>query len=119
MYPTGPNVWVGNLGLTKELQRKLRAAERGIERRMLGITWRERKRAAWIREQTKVEDILMNIKNKKWTWTLLILGRRDNKWTTRVTEWQPRNGRRNQGRQRVRWRDEIRAFVGASWSSLT
>ncbi len=35
---------------------------------MLGIKWRDRKRALWIREQTKVEDILMTIKNKKWPW---------------------------------------------------
>ncbi len=30
--------------LTKELERKLRSAQRGTERRMLGITWRDRKR---------------------------------------------------------------------------
>ncbi len=43
--------------LTKELERKLRSAQRGRERRMLGITWRDKKRASWIREQTKAEDI--------------------------------------------------------------
>ncbi len=32
-----------------------------------------------------------------------------NRCTTRVTEWQLR---RSQGRQRTRWRDEIRAFAG-------
>ncbi len=50
--------------LTKELERKLRRAERGMERRMLGITWRDYKRASCIREQTKVEDILMTIKKR-------------------------------------------------------
>ncbi len=45
--------------LTKELERKLRSAQRGMERRMLGITLRDKKRTSWIREQTKVEDILM------------------------------------------------------------
>ncbi len=53
------------MGLTKELQRKLRGAEGGIGRRMLGVPLRDRKRAPWIREQTKLEDILMAIKNKK------------------------------------------------------
>ncbi len=61
----------------------------------------------------------MTIKKKKWTWAGHFMRRRDNRWTTRVTEWQSRDGRRNQGRQRVRWRDEIRAFAGPSWSSLT
>ncbi len=51
--------------LTKEQEQKLRSAQRGMERKMLGITWRDRKRATWIREQTKVEDILMTIKKKK------------------------------------------------------
>ncbi len=104
--------------LTK-LDRKLRSAQRGMERRMLGITWREKRRASWIREQMKVEDILVTIKNKKWTWAGHVMRRRDNRWTTRGTEWQPRNGRRNKGRQRVRWRDEIRAFAGQGLTSLT
>ncbi len=85
---------------TKELERKLRSAQREMERRMLGVTWRDKKRASCIREQTKVEDILMTIKNKKWTWAGHVMRRLDNRWTTRVTEWQPRNGRRNQGSQR-------------------
>ncbi len=38
--------------------------------------------------------------------------RMDNRWTKRVTEWQPRNSKRSQGRQRIRWRDEIAAFAG-------
>ncbi len=98
---------------------KLRSGEKGMERRILGITWRNKKRASWIREQTKVEDILMKIKNKKWTWAGHVIGRSGNRWTMRVTEWQPRNGRRNQGKQRVRWEDEIIVFAGPSWSSLT
>ncbi len=46
----GSETW----GLTKDLERKLRSAQRAMERRMMGITWRHRKRASWIREQTKV-----------------------------------------------------------------
>ncbi len=105
--------------LTKKLERKLRSAQRGMERRMLGITWRDKKRASWIREQTKVEDILMSIKNKKWTWAGHVMRRHDTRWTTKVTKWHPRNGRRNQGRQRVRWRDKIGAFAEPSWTLLT
>ncbi len=33
--------------LTKELERKLRSAQRGMERRMLGIILRDKKRASW------------------------------------------------------------------------
>ncbi len=72
--------------LTKELERKLRSAQRRMERRMLGITWRDRKRASWIRERTKDEDILVTIKKRKWTWAGHVMRRRGNRWTTRVTE---------------------------------
>ncbi len=93
--------------LTKELEGNLRIAQRGMEKRMFGITFRDKKRALCIRELTKVEDILMTIKNKAWTWAGHVMRRHDNRWPTRVKEWQPRNGRRNQGRQRVMWRDEV------------
>ncbi len=105
--------------LTKEQEQKLKSAQRGMERKMLGITWRGRKRATGIREQTKVEDILMTIKKKKWSWAGHIMRRTDNRWTKTVTEWQPRNSKRSQGRQRIRWRDEMAAFAGGRWSSLT
>ncbi len=91
ILPYGMETW----RLTKELEMKLRTTERAMERRMLGITWRDRKRAPWIREQTKVEDILMTIKIKKWIWAGHVMQRRDNRWSTRVTKSQPRNGRRN------------------------
>ena len=34
---------------------------------MLDITWRDRERASWIVEQTKIEDI-MTTYEEKWTW---------------------------------------------------
>ncbi len=94
----GSEIW----HLTKEQERKLRSAQRRMESKMLGITWRDRKRATWIREQTKVEDILTTIKMRKWSWAGHVTRRTDNRWTKRVTEWQPRNCKRSQGRQRVR-----------------
>nr|XP_027221660.1 uncharacterized protein LOC113813800 [Penaeus vannamei] len=50
---------------TKLLESKLRSAQRGMERPMLGISLRDRTRVTWIREQTKVKDILGSIKEKK------------------------------------------------------
>ena len=62
------------------------------------------------------DDILTTIKRKKWTWAGHVMHRNDNRWTVRLTEWQPRDGKRRQGRQRTRWRDEIRSFAGVSWN---
>ena len=47
--------------LTAKMENKLAAAQRNIERSMLGITMRDRKTNEWIREQTKVQDILKTI----------------------------------------------------------
>ncbi len=58
---------------------------------MLAIEWTDKKRASWIREQTKVEDILITIKKKKWTGGGHVIRRRDYRRATRVTvttqEW--------------------------------
>ena len=34
----------------------------------------------------------------------------------RVTELQPRDGKRRQGRQKTRWRYEIRSFIRLTWN---
>ena len=35
-----------------------------MERKMIGVTLIDRKRAEWVREQTRVKDILVEIKKK-------------------------------------------------------
>ncbi len=75
---------------------------------------RGRKRASWIMEQTR-ERRYFGDYEKRGSWTGHVMRRGDDRWTTLRTEWQPRNCR-SQGRQRTRWRDEIRAFAGAGWS---
>lgn len=44
------------------MERKLKSAHRGMGRIMLGVIWREKKGASWMREQTSVEDIITAIK---------------------------------------------------------
>ena len=46
------------------LERTLQRAQRGMKKIILDITWRDRKRASWIREQKKVLNILNTIKRK-------------------------------------------------------
>ena len=50
---------------TKTMKNKLRRAQKGTERSVLGISLRDRKRASWVREKTKVKDILVEIKEQK------------------------------------------------------
>ncbi len=41
-----------------------------------------------------------------------VMRRNDKRRIIKVTEWQPRNCIRSQGRQRARWRVEIRTLAG-------
>ena len=60
-----------------------------------------------IRKRTRVQDIVQFVLKQKWKWAGHVARLDDNRWTQRVTEWQPREGRRSRGRQRKRWRDDL------------
>ena len=103
---------------TKYLEQKLRTAQHAMERRMLNITLRDKVRNSEIRNKTKVKDIIEKIKEAKWRWAGHVARRDDNRWTKRLTEWQPRTGKRRRGRQKRRWRDDLTAYMGTAWSRL-
>ena len=42
--------------------------------------------------------------------------REDNRWTKRLTEWQPRTMKRRRERQKRRWRDDITTYIGTTWA---
>jgi len=46
----------------------LSVAQRAMERAMLGITLRDKKKSTWIREKTKVKDVVQVVKQQKWRW---------------------------------------------------
>ena len=104
----GAETWT----LTTKMEKKLSAAQHNMERNMLNITYKDRKTNKWVRDQTKVMDIMEIIKNRKWTWTGHISHRTDNRWSAALTVWTPMGGKRNRGRQRKRWRDELQQYWG-------
>ena len=53
---------------------------------------------------------MVKIKEAKWRWAGHVMRRDDNRWTRRVTEWQPRNGKRTRGRQKRRCRDDLTIY---------
>ncbi len=81
--------------LTKHIRRKLKSAKGGTKIRPLGtITWKDRNRASWAREQTIAEDTSVTIKEVKWGSPGHVMRTTDNTWITNVSEWQPSNCRR-------------------------
>ena len=89
-----------------------------MERSILGISLRDRKRASWVREKAKVKDIMVANKEQKWRWAGHVARRRDNRWSKRLTDWTPREGKRDGRRLYRRWRDEIEKTAGATWQQL-
>lgn len=61
-----------------------------METKMIGVTSRKKKRAEWVRGQTGVEDILVETKQRKWTWAGHVARRQGKRRSSRVTDWIPR-----------------------------
>ena len=93
--------------LNNAMMEKLAVAQRKMERIMLGITLRDRKRNTWTRQETGVSHITKTIRKAKHRWAGHIALLFDNRWTIRATEWTPRFWTRKQGRPKPRWRDDL------------
>jgi len=75
-----------------------------MEQNMLNITYKDRKTNNWVRDQTKVMDIMEILKNRKSTWTGHISRRTDNRWSVALTVRTPI------GRQQKKWRYELQQY---------
>lgn len=62
-------------------------AQRAMEKYMLGITRHNRKTYTWIREKTKVYDIIKKVKELKWKWPSHIARKTEGRWTKADIEW--------------------------------
>ena len=101
--------------LNKQMTNKLRTAQRAMERKMLDLKLKDKIPCAEIRKRTKIIDIIEYTLKQKWKWAGHIARLKDNRWTRRCTEWQPRRGKRSRGRPSRRWQDDITEKEGATW----
>lgn len=105
--------------LTETTRHKLQVTQRKMERSMLGIRLQDMKRNEWIRNKTRADDVIQRIAKLKWQWAGHVMRLPDERWTKKVTEWRPRMGKRNPGRPRARWRDDIQKHAGKQWTRKT
>ena len=66
--------------LTTQAKDNLAATQTKIERSMLNITYRDRKANIWVREKTKVTDVIEQVRRRKWTWAGHVSRILDNRW---------------------------------------
>ncbi|KAG7299826.1 hypothetical protein JYU34_016843 [Plutella xylostella] len=103
---------------TKDIVQKINVFQRATERSMLGIKRRDRKRNKDIREKTKIIDAVEFSCQLKWRWAGHTARAGDNRWSERILHWHPYEAVRPRGRPRRRWRDDITAVAGATWTRL-
>ena len=104
--------------LTEKLRKQLQVCQRRMERKILNISLRDKIRNEEIRRRTNMRDVVERADNLKWKWGGHVSRMDHQKWTHRVTMWDPREGRRNVGRQRTRWADYFRTTAGSQWSRV-
>ncbi|KAI5716778.1 hypothetical protein M8J76_012324 [Diaphorina citri] len=99
----------------KQYINKLRRVVRRMERAILGVTLRDRKRNTWVRERTKMIDVGTRMWELKCNWIGHVLRRNDDRWTKEILSWKPEGGKRRRGRPRKRWDAEFRELGGEEW----
>ena len=80
----GCQTWSPN----KQLTQNLRTAQTAAQRKMLNV----KQLRTILRDQRKT-DIVEYILKQKWKWAGHVARMKDNRWTKRFTEWQPRIGK--------------------------
>ena len=93
---------------------RLRTAQRAMERKMLKAKLKDKIPCREIRAKTNIKDVVKFAAKQKWKWAGHV-ALNDNRWTKRITDWQPRYGKRSRGRQVKRWRDDIVQMKGITW----
>lgn len=99
------------LTLTDTSAKKLRIAQRKMERSMIGVSLRDHMRNEDLRARTGVTDVIYHVAKLKWNWAGHVARMTDGRWTKRLLEWRPRADKRSRGRPPTRWTDDIRRMT--------
>ncbi|EFO91764.1 hypothetical protein CRE_06993 [Caenorhabditis remanei] len=107
----GSETWT----FTKALSERVRITHAALERKLVGITLTEQREKDLhredIRKMSQVKDPLVFITKRKLGWAGHVMRRNDNRWTTLLQEWIPRNEKRPVGRPPMRWADSLRKEI--------
>lgn len=104
--------------LTEEQARKIKVCQNGMERSTIGIKRKDRVKLKCIKNKTKFKNAYTTYRCLKWRWAGHMIREKKEKWTRIITEWQPRDSKRNRGRQTRRWEDDIKKVAGPIWTRI-
>lgn len=103
---------------TERVKNKIMSCQHAMERSILKLRRIQKTRNADIRKKTNVTDALHHSLRQKWKWAGHIARYQDRRWTHQTTKWKGPIGKRNVGRQRRRWQDDIQNIAGYEWMKI-
>lgn len=109
----GSQTW----SLTNQQKSALGVCQRAMERSILGVKLTDRVRNTLLRSKTQIADVGVKAAKLKWDWAGHVCRMPDELWARITTLWRPPDVKRQRGRPRRRWRDELDAYSKA-WSTL-
>ena len=98
----GSEAWV----LKKREEQRLGAAQMKFLRHLLGITKLDKEKNQCIRQKTVAQNIVKEMKQYQGKWLQHVQRMDTNRLPKQALQYKP-NGRRNIGRPRKRWRDQL------------
>jgi hypothetical protein len=98
----GSEAWA----LKKREEQRLEAAQIKFLRHLLGITKLDKEKNQCIREKSGAQNIVKEIKQPQEKWLLYVQRMHTNRIPKQALQYKPK-GRRNGGRPRKRWRDQL------------
>lgn len=87
-----------------------------MQRSLLHLTKKDKIRTKVIQEKLKTWRVEEEIKKLKFKWAGHAMRLNHDRWTKILTEWVPLERKRNRGRQKKRWSDEIKMECGHLWT---
>lgn len=100
---------------TNKVRNKLLSTQHAMERSILRLKKIQKTKNKDIREKTKLTDALKHALKLKWQWAGHMARSTDKRWALRTTIWSGPLGKRNVGRPRKRWVDDIISVAGENW----
>jgi hypothetical protein len=98
----GSEAWV----LKKREEQRLEAPQMKFLRHLLGITKLDKEKSKTVREKLGVQNIVKEIKQYQQKWLQHVQRMDTNRIPKQALQYRPK-GRRNIGRPRKRWKDQI------------
>lgn len=101
---------------TQLMRTSIQVTQRRMERKILGISIKDKVRNAEIRNRTEMKDAMTSAQIMKWRWSGHAVRLPKDRWSNIATVWDPREGERRPGRPRTRWADELKRMAGNLWT---